>query len=118
LLKFDEDEWFRQHQAEQQRIAEAAAQNRAGMRDETRSVPCTLCGAGIGEPCIGSPYRSHSARTLALGRKRMGSDKQTGEPMDIGMRLLKESVQTKLPGYDNPRPAAVIRRRHNRREGG
>ena len=40
------------------------------------------------------------------------------EPMDIAMRLLKESVQTKLPGYDNPRPAATIRRHHERREGG
>jgi len=102
LLKFDEDEWFRQHQAEQQRIAEAAAQNRAGMRDETRSVPCTFCGAGIGEPCIGSPYRSHSARTLALGRKRMGSDKQTGEPMDIAMRLLKENIDYQDEDYIYP----------------
>ena len=43
---------------------------------------------------------------------------KTGEPMDIAMQLLKESVQTKLPGYDNPRPAASIRRRHNRRSEG
>jgi hypothetical protein len=119
LLKYEgEEEWLATQAADRQRIEEAMAQHRAGMRDETRSVPCTFCGAGIGEPCIGSPYRSHSARTLALGRKRMGSDKQTGEPMDLAMRLLKESVQTKLPGYDNPRPATTIRRHHERREGG
>jgi hypothetical protein len=85
-----EREWLARQAAYREQVEGAVRGNRAEMRDETRSVPCPTCGAGIGEPCIGSPYRSHSGRTLALGRKRMGDDIQTGEPMDLAWRLLKE----------------------------